>query len=93
VADRDAAPKPRPLFAPEFTARRRRQQFWLMLMCIAMGVGVVIDALHSIGHGGMVSNGPRGGYLSYPWWIVAPIGLFAIGLGVFGLVSNLRERD
>jgi hypothetical protein len=56
-------------------------------------VGVVIDALHSIGHGGMVSNGPRGGYLSYPWWIVAPIGLFAIGLGVFGLVSNLRERD
>lgn len=87
----DPKPEPRSLYTPEFAAKRRRSIFWSMVMCMAMGAGLLADALYARGHGGMVSMGYRNG--PFPWWIVAPMGMGLLALGVWGLWGQLTGRD
>ncbi|MBW8815480.1 MAG: hypothetical protein JF588_18820 [Caulobacterales bacterium] len=89
--DPKPAPEPRPLYTPEFAAKRRRSIFWAMIMCLGMGAALTADALYQRTHGGMVSMGYRHG--SYPWWMVVPMGVGLLMLGAWGLWDNLRGRD
>ncbi len=86
-------PDPAPRYTPEFAAKRRRSQFWSMVMCVAFGAGALAAAFYARGHGGMVSSGLKGGRVEYPWWLVAPAGAGLLALGIWGLWGHVTRRD
>ena len=84
-------PDPAPRYTPEYAAKRRRSQFWAMVMCIVFGGVLVGVALYAREHGDMVAGGPKSGGW-YPWWVVAPAGAGLMALGVWGLWGHFTRR-
>jgi hypothetical protein len=91
--DPELPPERRPLYTPEFAAKRRRSIFWSMIMCIAMGLALLAGALYAKDRGGMMTSGPKDNFTKYPWWLIAPIGAGLAAFGVFGLWRNLNGED
>lgn len=86
-------PEPRPLYTPEFAAKRRRSLFWSMVMCVGMGAALLAAAVWDRDPDGMVTSGLKGGRFSYPWWLVAPAGAGLLALGLWGLWGHVTRRD
>ena len=60
-------------------------------MGIVGGTLVLAEGVHAMLGGGMVVGSAEKGFLALPGWIVAPIGLFALVLGIWVLVRSLQN--
>ena len=88
----EQTPEPRPLFTPEFEAKRRRSGIWSMILCVVLGVALLLGALYAREHGGMMTSGAQDHYTKYPWWLIAPVGAGVTLLGLWGLFRELTGR-
>lgn len=89
----DPTPEPRPLYTPEFAAKRRRSIFWSMIMCLLMGLALLANALFGRDHDGMVIGSIKSGIFKYPWWMVASAGAALLAFGLWGLWGQITRRE
>ena len=88
-----SAPEPRSLYTPEFAAKKRRNGFWAMVMCIGMGLAGLTYGFYAKDHGGVVTSGPKDGHTQYPWWVAVVLGAALLALGVWGLWRHVAHPD
>jgi hypothetical protein len=79
--------------SPEYERERRKRVRRAGVFGIVAGAVVLAVGVNAMRTGAMVIGAAQQGFLPLPGWIVAPMGLFVLVLGVWALVRSITGKN